>query len=63
VFTYWIHCILGLRIDPMDTPNGSFDFIARITSSPLFLKKFDLESSYTSNKKRSDTLKVALTSY
>jgi hypothetical protein len=47
----------------MDTPNGSFDFIARITSSPLFLKKFDLESSYTSNKKRSDTLKVALTSY
>jgi hypothetical protein len=39
VFTYWIHCILGLRIDPMDTPNGSFDFLARITSSPLFLKK------------------------
>jgi hypothetical protein len=52
-----------LRIDPIDTSNGSFDFIARITSSPLSLKKFNLESSCTSNKKRSDTLKVALTSY
>jgi hypothetical protein len=43
--------MLGLRIDPLDTSNGSFDFISRIASSPLSSKGFNLESSTTSNKK------------
>jgi hypothetical protein len=30
--SFWIHFILGLRIDLMDIFNGSFDFVVKIAS-------------------------------
>jgi hypothetical protein len=54
---------LGFRIVLIDTLNGSFNVVARITSSPLSLKGFDLESLLTSNRERLETLNITLTLY
>ena len=46
----------------MDTPNGSFDVLARIVSSPISSKEFNLKSLPTSNKERLETLNITLMS-
>ena len=56
--------VLDRVIGTFGTCNGSLlVFLGWSTSSPLYLKGFDLESKLESNKVRSATLKITLTPY
>jgi len=59
---YLTFLAIDLVIDPIDTCNGSYGVVWIILSS-LSSKGFINELLPTSNKERSETLKVAVTSY